>query len=101
LKADLVQVGDYKGANEMLVNNAPSPAWDQNINQLLDSLYENMRETLKEGRGLSDAQLDKAMEVAWLADADDAVRVGLVDAAVDLPDLGAHLAGGDDAAVAW
>lgn len=101
VKADFVQVGDYKGANEMFMNAEPSPAWDQNITQLLDSLYENMRAEFRSGRKLSDGQLDRAMERAWLAEAAEAVEVGLVDAAVDLPDLGAHLAGGKAGAVAW
>jgi protease IV len=94
VKAELVQVGDYKGASEALVNSKPSKAWDENINQLLDSMYANMRQTIKQGRTLDDAQLDAAMERVWLAFAEDAIEVGLVDAAVDLPRLGSHLAGG-------
>jgi protease-4 len=107
LKADMVQIGDYKGASEPLVNAAPSPAWDQNINQLLDGLYANMRRDLKAGRHLDDADLDKALQTLWLADADEAVSSGLVDAAVDLPALGAFLATGkpdakpDPKAVTW
>ena len=99
VKADMVQIGDYKGASEMLVNSQPSKAWDANINQLLDSMYSNMRGALKAGRGLDDAKLDAAMSKAWMADADEAVAFGLVDAAVDLPSLGEHLAGGGG--VAW
>lgn len=93
VKADLVQIGDFKGANEMFVNNAPSKAWDQNINQLLDSLYGNMRDELKQGRKLSDEQLDTAMKKVWMADADEAVECGLIDAAVDLPKLGEYITG--------
>lgn len=91
VKAELIQVGDYKGANEMMTRAAPSPAWDSNINQLLDSLYGNMRAQLKAGRSLSDAKLDEAMDRAWMAEADAAKAVGLVDAVVDLPELGEHL----------
>jgi protease-4 len=107
LKADMVQIGDYKGADETMVNAGPSKAWDQNINQLLDSLYGTMREELKAGRKLDDAGLDAAMKTAWMADADEAVKSGLVDAAVDLPALGAYLATGkadakaDKDAVEW
>ena len=73
IKADFVQVGDYKGE------------WDQNINQLLDSMYANIRTGLKQGRSLDDAKLDAAMETLWMADAAEAVKAGLIDAEVDLP----------------
>lgn len=101
VKAELIQVGDYKGANEMMTRAAPSPAWESNISQLLDSLYGNMRGQLKAGRSLNDAQLDEAMERAWMAEADTAKAVKLVDAVVDLPDLGEHLKKTYDAEIAW
>lgn len=85
LKADMVQVGDFKGANEQMTRNGPSKAWDENINQLLDGLYANQRAALKSGRSLDDAKLDEAMKIAWMADADDAVKAGLVDTQIDLP----------------
>lgn len=97
LEPQLVQVGDYKGANEMFMNAEPSEAWSQNIDQLLDSMYANLREHVEKGRGLNDEQLDEAMRVAWMADAETAVDVGLIDGAVDLPDLGAHMMAMDDA----
>lgn len=93
VKADLVQIGEYKGANEMFVNAAPSKAWDQNINQLLDSLYGTMRTQLKMGRRLTDEKLDLAMKAAWMADAEEAVSAGLIDAPVDLPSLGQTITG--------
>jgi protease IV len=101
VKAELVQVGDYKGANEMMTRAKPSPAWESNISQLLDSMYANMRGQLKAGRSLSDEQLDKAMERAWLAEAEDAKEVRLVDAIVDMPDLTDHLKARYKAEIAW
>lgn len=91
IKADMVQVGDYKGASEQFGRSAPSPQWDENINQLLDSMYGNMRATIKRGRKLDDAGLDRAMEKAWMCFADEAKTVGLVDAEADLPALQRHL----------
>ncbi|HYE61992.1 MAG TPA: S49 family peptidase [Phycisphaerales bacterium] len=91
LKADFVQVGDYKGAAESLARNAPSKEWDQNINQLLDSLYANVRKPILKGRKLTDKKLDEAMETAWMADAKDAARVGLIDTQVDLARIADHL----------
>jgi len=87
VKADFVQVGDYKGASEQMVNSKPSPAWDQNINQLMDSIYGNMRQTIGKGRKLDDAKLDAAMKSLWLADAERAVTAGLIDAVVDFPEI--------------
>ena len=91
LEADFVQVGDYKGASEALERTGPSEAWEENISGLLDGLYERMRVTLKEGRDLSDRELDEAMETAWLARGEDAIEVGLIDVELDLPDLEGHL----------
>ncbi|MEI7656532.1 MAG: S49 family peptidase [Phycisphaerae bacterium] len=85
VKADFVQIGDYKGASEQMARGTPSKEWDQNINQLLDSMYGNIRSGLKRGRSLDDAKLDQAMEHLWMADAGDAVKAGLIDAEVDLP----------------
>lgn len=101
VKADMVQIGDYKGASEQMARSAPSPQWEQNISQLLDSLYATMRQSLKKGRNLSDSQLDEAMEKAWLADAETAKAVGLVDTVLDLPSLNRHLEESYKSGVTW
>ncbi len=101
VKADMVQVGDYKGAAEQMGRAAPSPQWDQNINQLLDSQYANLRDEIKRGRGMTDAQLDAAMEKSWMTDAASAVKLGLVDEVVDLPNLSDDLAKGLGGTIAW
>lgn len=101
VKAQLVQVGDYKGANETMTRTAPSPEWDQNISSLLDGLYANMRSDIMAGRGLSEAELDEAMKIAWMADGAEAVEAGLIDAVVDLPELPAFLAGAYGGEVKW
>ncbi len=90
-KADFVQIGDYKGAEEMYVNSAPSKAWDENFSQLLDSLYDEMREEMMANRGLSGRQLDSAMEEAWFADGATAASVGLIDTELDRADLTDYL----------
>lgn len=98
---DFVQVGDFKGASEMMARNAPSPQWDENINGLLDSLYANMRAPMLRGRKLDDARLDAAMAELWLADAEDAKAAGMIDSVVDLATLDAHLAGSYGRGFAW
>jgi protease-4 len=91
VKANMVQVGDYKGASEQMGRNSPSPQWEQNISQLLDSMYANLRGSLKDGRRLDDAGLDKAMENAWMCDAAQAKSLRLIDSEVDLATIGDHL----------
>ncbi len=93
LNAQMIQVGDYKGANEQMSRSGPSEAWNENIDGLLDSLYGHMVGTLAQGEGMTSAKVEKAMETLWMANAEDAVAAGLVDAAVDLPDLGEAVAG--------
>jgi len=90
-KADFVQIGDYKGADEMLTNSRPSEAWDENFTQLLDSLYAEMREEMMVNRGLTSSQLDAAMEAAWFANGATAMRVGLIDHEIDRSDLADYL----------
>ncbi len=101
IEPDFVQVGDYKGASEMFMNSKPSEAWDKNISQLLDSMYANLREIVVEGRGLSESELDAAMQELWWADAEKAIELGVIDSAIDLPNIEEHLGellGGE---VAW
>lgn len=87
VEAQLVQVGDYKGANEMMTRSEPSEAWNESISTLLDGMYANVRTTLMDGRGMTGDELDEAMKVAWWADGSRAIEVGLIDAEVDLSDL--------------
>lgn len=91
LTPQMVQIGDYKGANEEYMHAAPSPAWEQNISGLLDGLYGGVRKHIKTGRKMDDAKLDEAMRQSWMALGDTAKKVGLIDAVVDLPDLTSHL----------
>lgn len=91
LRPDFVQIGDYKGASEAYMNTKPSQPWEENISGLLDGLYANMRAMLMDGRDFSEAQLDHAMEKAWWATDQQAIELGLIDGAIDLPMLYDHL----------
>lgn len=101
IKADMVQVGDYKGASEQMARNGPSKEWDQNINQLLDSMYGNIRAPIMSGRKLSADQLDSAMKSAWLADSAEAKELRLVDAVIDLTTLSDHLKAQYGKEISW
>lgn len=102
IKADMVQIGDYKGAAEQMSRTSPSPAWDQNISQLLDSMYDNMRAHIKDGRHMNDAELDHAMEASWFCDTEKAVEVGLIDSPTDLTEIEqAFQEGPADHTISW
>lgn len=101
LKADYVQVGDYKGASEQMARSSPSPQWSQNIEGLLDSMYANIRGPMLRGRELTDKQLDTAMEKLWMADSSEAKDAKLIDSVIDLPQLSAHLKNGYGKPIAW
>jgi len=92
MDAQLVQVGDYKGANEQLTRSEPSEAWDENISQLLDGLYGHMLSSIARRPGLNPQDVERAMADLWLANADDAKDAGLIDSAVDLPAISAAVA---------
>ncbi|HHN78867.1 MAG TPA: signal peptide peptidase SppA [Phycisphaerales bacterium] len=91
LRADFVQIGDYKGADEAITRTSPSKAWDENISGLLDAMYANMRRVLMEGRGLTEQEMDAAMDALWWADGPRAIESGLIDAEVDLTELFDHI----------
>ena len=101
LKADYVQVGDYKGASEQMARNSPSPQWSQNIDGLLDSMYANIRGPMLRGRELTDKQLDGAMETLWMADSAEAKEAKLIDSVIDLPQLTAHLKTEYNKPISW
>lgn len=101
IHADMVQVGDYKGASEQMARNGPSKEWDQNINALLDSMYANVRSPLMAGRKISGEQLDKAMTTAWMTDAKEAKDLHLVDTVIDLTALSDHLKEQYHSDIAW
>ncbi|MEK6701728.1 MAG: S49 family peptidase, partial [Planctomycetota bacterium] len=91
VKADMVQIGDYKGAKEQMANSKPSPQWDQNINGLLDSQYANFRRAFTAGKGFSESKLDEVMSQAWMTDSARAVGMGLISAEMDWAELNTHL----------
>lgn len=101
IDASFEQVGEYKGADETYTRSEPSPAWEENITQLLDSMYANVRSVIKDGHGMSDAELDAAMERAFYTSAETSVELGLVDRASNLGRLEESLEEDLGAEVRW
>ena len=91
IEPDFIQVGDYKGASEMMANTEPSDPWNKNISQLLDSMYEQQTGQIAAGRDMSVEQLERAMESCFFATPQTAINEGVVDAAVDRLELNNHL----------
>lgn len=101
LTPQMVQVGDYKGANEQYMRTSPSPQWEENISGLLDALYGNMRSRIKQARKLDDAKLDEAMKQCWMALGETGTKVGLIDSTFDLPALSKHLEKAYSSEIDW
>lgn len=101
IEASFEQVGDYKGADETYTRSEPSPEWQENISQLLDSMYGNVREVLKDGNNMSDSELDAAMEKAFYTSAESAVELDLLDRSTNLGELEGVLEDDLGADVKW
>ncbi len=82
-KADLIQIGKYKGADETLTRSLPSEAWNSNIDALLDDLYKQVVDTVCLGRGLSSEQFDEILAKIWEMRDVDYIRYQLVDRLTD------------------
>ena len=79
VKADYVHIGDYKSAGEMFTNEGPSPAAEENMNWLLDGMYEALVGMIAESREVS-VEKAKALIDAGPYTAESALAAGLIDA---------------------
>ena len=86
VKADYVQIGEYKGADESFTRTAPSEQLRGELNKLVDSLYDQIISGIAKHRNLSkDAVKQLVDEVALQGEA--AKDRGLVDRLVDMDGL--------------
>ncbi|MEM8737421.1 MAG: S49 family peptidase [Planctomycetota bacterium] len=83
---DFVQVGRFKGADEPLMREGPSEAWDENIGGLLDGLYAATLGPIMAGRGMTQTEVEALMADAWTLRDTELVERGAVDQLV-APDL--------------
>ncbi|MCC7204490.1 MAG: S49 family peptidase, partial [Phycisphaeraceae bacterium] len=83
VKADMLQVGRFKGAMEPYTRSAPSPEWSQNFDQLLDDLYSQIVHVVTSRRQMSQPEFDKALTDVWSMQDEDYVKAGLVDELTD------------------
>jgi len=78
VEADFMHVGDFKGAAEPLTRDDYSKPVRENMNALVDSLYDDMVTTVVKDRPLSVAQVREIIDVG-LVTAKRAKELGLVD----------------------
>ena len=78
VQADLLHCGAYKSALEPYTRTEPSPEAAENINWLLDGIYNRWIEMMAQGRGLSVEQIKAAVDEAPL-DAAAAREKKLID----------------------
>ncbi len=91
ISADYLQVGDYKGASEPLARSSPSEEWNQNIEGVLDGLYDQWLLTIMRDRKMSRDRLLELLPDAFAMDSDDAVEARFIDAEVDIRELSDYL----------
>ncbi|QDU34235.1 Protease 4 [Poriferisphaera corsica] len=78
-KAELLQIGQYKGANEALTRRKPSEAWNKNIEGLLDDLHSQIVNAVMENREMAAEQVDELFGRTWAMTDEELVEAGLVD----------------------
>jgi protease IV len=91
VQADYLQVGDYKGASEAMSRTGPSDEWNENIDGLLDDLYEQWLLTIMRDREMGRDKLMDLLNHTFMMDSDDAVEAGFIDAEVDIRELRGYL----------
>ncbi len=82
-KADLIQIGKYKGASEAMMRTGPSEAWSQNFDSLLDDLYSQIIGQIADGRGMTHTEVEALLGDSWTMQDTDYLRRRVVDRLTD------------------
>lgn len=82
-KADMLQIGKFKGAEEPMTRSEPSPEWAQNMDNLLDDLYAQVIDPIAADRGMTREQAEAMMRDSWHMKDTDYVQRRVVDRLVD------------------
>jgi len=86
VKADFIQIGEYKGADEELTRTEASPELRGELNKLADSLYGQIIDTISLSRNLPHAQVEQVVDDALITGREAKDR-GLVDHLVQIDQL--------------
>ena len=79
IQPNFIQVGKYKGAAEQMTRKGPSKEWSQNMDGLLDGMYNTLVQRIADGRGVSVEKVEKMMEQSWTLDDRGLIKAGIVD----------------------
>lgn len=78
VESDMLHMGDYKSAGEMFARNGPTPEAEENMNWLLDGLYEGLVDMIATSRDWThDEVMGKIDDGPYTAQA--ALDAGLID----------------------
>ena len=78
IEADFIHIGDFKGAAEPMTRESFSEPVRENMNALIDSLYDEMVTTIVKDRPLSIAQAKEVVDTGLIS-ATRAKELGLID----------------------
>jgi protease-4 len=78
IEADMMHVGDYKGAAEPYTRDSLSEPVRKNMSALVDDLYDDMLSTIASDRDLKVEEVREAVDVGMIL-AEDAKKRGLID----------------------
>ncbi|MEM6258933.1 MAG: S49 family peptidase [Planctomycetota bacterium] len=79
VQPNFIQVGKYKGAAEQMTRKGPSEEWSQNMDGLLDGMYDAMVQRIAKGRDVSVKKVEQMMEQSWTLDDRGLIQAGIVD----------------------
>ncbi len=77
-EADIIHIGDFKSAGETLTRTGPSEAAAENLDWLIDGLYDGIVGMIAESRGMSSKQVRGLIDEGPYT-AESALKAGLVD----------------------
>jgi len=78
IKADMMQVGDCKGAAEPFTRSSMSPEYRKQFEGLIDDMYQMMVETIAADRKLDEHTVKELIDIGLFSPA-DAKKAGLID----------------------
>jgi protease-4 len=82
-RANFIQIGKFKGADEQLTRTGPSPEWSQTIDGVLDGIYADFVTTIANARKKKPEEVEKFFGESWKLTSDELLKGGWIDAIVD------------------
>ena len=79
VEADLLQIGQFKGAQEPFTRNGPSEAWNQTMDRLLDDIYDIILDQIGRGRRCNREAVEALLRDSWTMTDANYVKRGVID----------------------